>query len=172
MEKYNLSIRIMHLLISILIICAIAIGLSMVGMDDSDYKWILYGRHKTIGILIFLLVIATMIIKKFHKTPSFPENTSIIDKKASLSIYHSLYLLAIILPLTGFLGAVISGYQVHFFDIALPMIFSEDKDIGHLLESIHYYLGNVIIAIILLHLVYVIKLLFINKVNLFKRIFL
>lgn len=172
MEKYNLSIRIMHFLIAVLVICAIAIGLCMVGMDDNDYKWILYGRHKTIGIIIFMLAIITVVIKKINKIPQFPENASKLDRKISVSIYHSLYLLIVLLPITGFLGAILSGYQVHFFDIALPMIVPEDKIIGKLLETIHYYLGNIIIAITLLHAIYIVKLLIVNKINLLRRIFL
>ena len=93
---------------------------------------LLIAGHVVGGIVILLLVLWRLALRKSHGVPPLPESDSPAQKAIAAGTQHSLYLLLIVMPLTG-LAAWFGDVQVA--------------------ATAHFYLKFLLIALIALHFV-------------------
>jgi cytochrome b561 len=173
MEKYVLSMRVMHWLMAVLIITLLSVGLWMSGLPN-DYPGkfdSIYPMHKSFGILALILICIRLVerFRNFNLIPSLPDKIKKFDQKLSKAIHHSLYACMLLMPLSGYTMSVLGGHQVVFFGLELPSIFGESKDLSKVAWQIHGITGFTLIALIALHLAGNVKHFVLDKVNLISR---
>lgn len=170
--KYPISMRIMHWIMALIIIGLVISGLTH-DTWPKDLKPSFYYWHKSFGVVALLLIIARIFIriKSRNKIPPLPETISKKDEKMSHAGHHTLYLLMVILPVSGYLMSMAGGYGVKAFGYALPNWFFDDKnkEIGNITHEIHQYGGIIIAIIVTIHILAVIKHAIFEKENLVKR---
>jgi len=164
-EKYHISSRLFHWVMSILIIGMLVIGMYMVDFisDENQNKFMIYDLHKSFGLLILLLVILRIINRIFHKPPKQLEGISRIEVAISKSLHHSFYVLMILLPVSGYLMSNFYGFKVNFFSYELPSLVSYNPDMGRLFSETHEFLAYLLIFLLILHIAGVIKHRFFDK---------
>ena len=172
MDKYNLPMRVIHWLMSVTIIGLLAIGIYMTGLEDANpQKWDFYALHKSFGMVVMILIFTRIFIRLFSKTPALPQKISNFEQKlASLGVLL-LYIGMLALPLSGYIMSVTAGYGVVAFGIAVPDLLSfKCAKLSNIMHEAHVTGAYIFIAIIVFHILGMLKHIIIDKVNLLKRI--
>ncbi len=158
MVKYNISMRILHWLMAILILCLIAVGFYMEGLPKEDpIKYTLYGLHKSFGVMIIFLFVVRIITRIRSSIPPLPEGIKPLEKKLSHGIHHLLYLFMILVPVSGYVMSDAGGHDVKFFGLLMPDFFEKNKEIGGIAHEMHEIIPYVLLGIVILHVAGAIK---------------
>lgn len=162
--RYGRVSRILHWTTAILFIFMIPTGIfaSMIPEDvwfRTEYNVV----HKTIGLIIFALVIARLIWNWRSKRPKLDSSLKPVDRKLAHSAHILLYGLMIGLPLTGYLMTSFHGYETAFFMFGIPS-FLPESDAYILWGLFHKYILQYLVYLILgAHILGVLKHHFIDK---------
>lgn len=162
--RYGGVSRILHWTTALLFIFMIPTGIfsSMIPSDS----WIRTGYivvHKTIGIIIFALVIARIIWNRRSKRPALDGSLKSMDRKLAHKAHILLYVLMIAVPVTGYFMTSFHGYPSYFFTLKIPPFVAE-SDIYMVWGFFHKYLLQYLIYLILgAHILGVLKHHFIDK---------
>jgi cytochrome b561 len=157
--RYNLAQRLLHWLIAFLVLALLAVGsllgtLGFDGVNDlvgAEMTNQLYGYHKTFGIVLLLLMIARLVLRRFFRPPAYQPPLNGLERVASLSVHSLFYVALILMPILGWLATAAGGFPVQFFDLTLPGLIAEDKELSKTLFWYHGIVGWVILGMILLH---------------------
>ena len=118
-------------------------------VDTSEFQFsALIASHVAGGVLILVLTLWRLMVRRKRGTPALPEMESPAQKAAAHGTHHTLYLLLILMPLTGL--------AAWFGDIRLA-------------ASVHFYLKFALIALIALHVAAALYHQFVLKNNLIDR---
>ncbi len=158
MQKYHILSRILHWLMALLVVTALALGIYMTGLDQEvSYRYDLYDLHKSIGVLVLILVVIRLIVRVTKSVPALPETMSAFIRTASHIHHVFLYVLMFMVPLTGYLMSNFAGYAVKLFSITIPSIVTTNKAFAANFHSAHVILAYILIGFIVLHLLAAIK---------------
>ncbi len=170
MEKYSLSMRIVHWLMAALILTLIGVGLWMSDLPNEDpRKFQVYGLHKSFGVVALFFIIFRLSIRLRSSIPALPKQINAFDSKLSSITVLLLYICMFVMPLSGYMMSTFAGYPVHLFSLELPSLFNKNEVAAGFNHSLHVYTGYFLAFIIGLHVIGSLKHLVVEKVNLFKR---
>jgi cytochrome b561 len=170
MEKYSLSMRIIHWLMALLIITLLAVGLWMSGLpNEYPGKYDVYALHKSFGVIALLLIVVRISVRMRSKVPALPKEINKFDTGLSAITIFVLYACMFAMPMSGYLMSTFGGHPVHLFGLELPSVVSQNPDMGKFFWNVHGYAGYVLIVFIGLHILGSLKHIAVEKVNLFKR---
>ncbi len=156
-EKYHASIRIIHWLMFVLFAIIFVLGAVMIEFKEAE-PWAMYGIHKSTGVLVFLLVLFRFIARWLTQIPPHPAEISQLNHRIAQGVVHLLYLLMILVPLSGYALSNVHGHHVDLYGLPLPDLFPKgDEWWKELTSSAHYYLTYTFLGVFLLHLAGVIK---------------
>ncbi len=163
-NSYGSIAKILHWLIAISIIFMLFLGFFMSGRT-------LYTVHKSLGITILIIMILRVLWKLTNSIPKLPKNTPKWENIAVKLTHLSLYLLAFIMPFSGWLMSTASNNAPDFwwwFKWSLPGI-STNHHLADFAHALHNILAWVIIGFVCLHILAALKHHFINKDDVLRR---
>lgn len=162
--------KLLHWSIGLLIIGIIGLGLYMTSMDKSDFKWELYGLHKSFGMVVLVLVVARVLWRFLNVTPDLPASMPQWQKTASKLTHYGLYLFMVVYPFSGFLMSVMGGRGVDVFSFIHVPAFTDGKtDFASNAHYIHVNLTYFAIGLISFHILAALYHHFVVKDDVLKR---
>lgn len=167
--KYPLSMRIFHWLVVLMVVSLISVGYYMSEMEVSDEKWKLYFMHKSFGALFLLIMIARIYNRIKSQVPDLPKSVNVFDAKISKIVHYLLYVILLIMPISGMLMSIFGGRGLPFFFTTFFASFGRNEEISGAFWLIHTKLPAIILILISLHIIGSLKHLIIDKVNIIKR---
>ncbi len=158
--RYTLAQRLLHWLIALLAIPALGVGMTLgwlgfEGARDSFGIGItnaLYSGHKTIGVLILLLMTLRLVLRLTLGSPPPVPTLTPFERVASRTVQGLLYLVLMALPVVGWLATAAGGYPVQFFAWKLPGLIAKDPALSETLFQLHGILGWAFLALLALHI--------------------
>ena len=173
--KYSIGMRTIHWLMAVIIISVLAMGLYMTSLsDDHPSKWDYYALHKSFGVLALGLIFIRIILRLVSEVPDTEAGIGKLYDLMSKVVIFILYVLMFCVPASGYMMSMIGGHGVLFFGVPVPNILPEfimtKGYLGGIAYNVHIYGAYVFIAAISLHLLGTIKHVFIDKINILKRI--
>lgn len=164
-NEWGIISRLFHWIIALLIIVLLFVGLKMADMVDSPEKFQLYDLHKAFGVTVFGLVALRIMWRWINITPELPSHS--LASRLSAPV---LYLLMLIMPISGVIMSQAGGYPISFFGMfTIPTLFEKNPELGKIAWQIHDYTGKIFIAVIGLHLLAALYHQFFLKNNLIRR---
>ncbi|MBM3589963.1 MAG: cytochrome b [Alphaproteobacteria bacterium] len=163
--KYALSSRLLHWLMAIIIFSTLALGIYMDEFlsNDSTNRYPIYDLHKSMGILVLILLIIR-IANRFIKTPpALPSSIRPIEQKLARLGHLSLYFLMLTTPISGYLMSRFAGYPVTFFSLELPNLVGTNFALAKICTEIHEISAYGLLGIIIIHILAVIRHRFFDK---------
>lgn len=158
---------------AVLILPMIAFGVYMKDYlpKDADNHMQIYNLHKSIGVLVLLLFFLRLLNRFINHPPKLPSEISIIDQRLSALAHISLYILMLLVPLSGYLMSNCFGYPVFLFSIQMPVIANLDIGMAKIFAEIHEISAFSLLGLVVIHALAVVKHRFFDasKVNLLKR---
>ncbi|EUJ11657.1 cytochrome B561 [Methylophilaceae bacterium 11] len=190
-NRYTKTAIVLHWLIAIAIFAMFALGWYMselpkegpkqMGFDLFDlgiYTWQLseeatlrtfyFNLHKSIGVTLLALVIFRLLWRITHKPPALLSSYSAFERKLATGAHHLLYLLMVVLPVSGLLMTLYSKYGLKWFGLEfLPGL--DNKDLRDVFKESHEIIGIVILVVIAIHILGALKHKFIDKDTTLQR---
>jgi|TARA_R110002096_G_scaffold194592_3_gene376882 cytochrome b561 len=174
-EKLSAITIALHWLVSITIISLIAVGVYM-----TDYEvYALYPIHKSVGMLLFLVILVRVIWRLKQGWPEAASNYKAWEQRLSRIVHWVLIIATVILPISGMLMSGLGGYGLAIFGLELLAATPNPDEMGKMIpingpiagaaHEVHEIAGKVIFAAIVLHLCGALKHHFIDKDGTLKR---
>ncbi|WP_296766092.1 cytochrome b [Thiobacillus sp.] len=150
--RYSTPAIVLHWLVALLIFVAFPLGLYMADLPLSPEKLKLFSYHKWIGVTVFMLAGLRVVWRLTHTPPPLPASVAGWQRRASAVAHGLLYLLILVIPISGWLMSSAKGVQTVWFGVLpLPDLIGKDKALGHLLEEVHETLNYTLLALVVLH---------------------
>lgn len=171
-KKDNIT-RILHWFFACFVLVMLGIGIYM---TKTEFSLPIYQWHKSLGVIFFLIIGIRLYWSIKH-----PWQSSFVGTKytrLARGVTHGLLLFMLIaMPVTGLLNSGFSGYSVHLFDlIIIPENFNSAGEVepfnAYIYETfklLHRWLAYIFLALIILHIVVVLKHHFIDKDDVLKN---
>lgn len=190
-QKYSKPAIVMHWLTGMIILVMFAIGWYMaelpkdapktasldlfdLGIYSMQFEEAITPRtfyfnlHKSLGITVLLLILARVYIRMAKGFPAFPSTLKAWEVRLADLVHKGLYMLMVLVPLSGVVMAVNSKYGIMWF--GLPLLPGLDHpDVREAFKEIHEVVGAVLITGIVLHVVAAIKHKVIDKDEVMAR---
>ena len=166
-QKYGIISIIFHWGMAIIILITFLLGKNL--QDNFENYYFILKLHNSFGLLIFILAIFRIIWKFLNIKPDASTNKIIFMKLASLT-HIIFYIFFFIIPITGFLLTNLQGDMVNFFGTHLPNILERNSELKYYVHDMHYYLGNILLLILSLHILGALYHHFILRDNTLRRI--
>ena len=190
-KRYTKIAIILHWLIAFGILGMFAFGWYMTGLpreapeqmsydvfDWGIYTWELtkessprafyFNLHKSIGITLLGLIVIRILWRITHNPPALLTSYKAWERKLSTSAHHLLYLLMVLVPLSGLIMSVAGKYGVKWFGLDF-IAGIENKPIREIFHETHEIAGLIFLAIIVLHILGALKHKFIDKDETMQR---
>ena len=162
--RYTATAITLHWLAALLILVTFPLGVYMHGLALSPLKLQLISYHKWIGVTIFLLTLVRLAWRMQHAPPPLPETIPLWQQRAAQGLHHLLYVLLLIIPISGWLMSSAKGVPVVYLGLVqLPDLVGKDKALGDLLQEVHEALNFGLLALVGLHVAAAIKHHFIDR---------
>ena len=174
-HKFSSVTVMLHWIVGLTIIGLLASGVYMTEAGvHALYPW-----HKAIGFIVLFFVLARVVwrIKNGWPTP-IGNNTKFMRGVASV-IHWVLILCTVLMPVSGLIGSVIGGHGLSVFglEVFAPNFSVDDPEktlpINYELSKagamVHFYLGYVLIAAVILHILGALKHHIIDNDSTLKR---
>jgi cytochrome b561 len=169
-RHYTATAKSLHWFIALMLFGMFALGFYMVDLPLSPQKLQIYSWHKWAGITIFMLVLFRLAWRLTHTPPALPDSMGKFAKWLAHSGHWVLYLLMLVIPLSGWLMSSAKGFQTVWFGVLpLPDLLSRDRELGTLLAQVHTWLNLLFIALLAGHILAALMHQFVSKDRLLER---
>jgi cytochrome b561 len=168
--RYTRTAMSLHWLIALMLFGMFGFGLYMVELPLSPQKLKFYSYHKWAGVTVFLLVLARLAWRITHRPPALPAGMPAWQVTAAKAGHHLLYLLMVIVPLSGWLMSSAKGFQTVWFGVLpLPDLLAKDEALGEALLLTHRLLNWFFMLVVAGHVLAALKHHFIDRDGLLSR---
>jgi cytochrome b561 len=151
-SRFNPLARFLHWTMAALVLTMVFIGIGMVSTVSPRYHELL-SVHKSIGILILVLVAVRLINRLLNPPPPLPVDLPGWQRFMATASHLLLYSLMFVLPLVGWSMLSAGAYPIVVFgSIHLPPILPHNVAVFAVLRTIHTLLGFLLFAVFLGHL--------------------
>ena len=149
-SRYGSVSRFLHWTTAILFIVLIPMGIfASIIPEGTEYRNAYYVVHKTIGVLVFMLLIARIVWHLRSRRPALDTSLKPIERKLAHSVHLALYGFLIAMPVTGFVMTSYHGYPTFFFAWELAPLW-EPSDMATIIwGTFHKYLLPYVLYVVL-----------------------
>ena len=165
LTKYGLISQLFHWIMAITIIGMFGFGLWMTELDYYD-QWYQDAPqlHKSVGVLLFGVWILRVGWRTFSQKPQHP-SLAPWEKHLSLLIHNSLYILILLMIVSGYLIATGDGHSIEVFSwFDIPSFYTQ-KGLEDSASDLHEIFAFTLIGVATLHGIAALKHHFVNKDN-------
>ena len=171
-SRYAASSRWLHWLTALLLLFVIPLGVWIAYFEPADesFKMRLYNVHESLGVLVFVLVLARIVNRFLNPPPPLPPDMPAWMRFAAHANHVGLYLLLLLMPLTGFLATNAWGFPLSVFDVLpIPSPVGKDEALAKVLSLLHWCGAIAIGLLIVGHLAGVVHHSFVRRDGLLRR---
>ena len=152
-ETFGLTTRAIHWLSAALLLTTLPLGAFIARMEPALSTLWLYGFHKTLGMTALALVVLRIVWHGVSPPPApLPSETSIADKLAPWA-HRALYLLLLLVPLSGWIASSATGIDtVIFGSLTVPAIAPASRDVEEVAFAIHRAAAWSLAGLVVVHI--------------------
>ena len=158
---YSSVARWLHWLVAGLIVTQYVLAelAEQAGAKDSTLAQLgLLAQHKSVGITVLGLVLIRLLWRWRNPAPQLPQSMPVWQARSAIAAHWALYILLLLVPITGWLMSSASAYSVSWFNLlVLPDLVTADEALKELLKRWHEGLAQAMFIIALIHLGAVLK---------------
>ncbi len=161
--RYGIVTKTLHWLVALLFVNQYVIAKIMTAIEVNDFalgfsQGSLYNWHKSIGLVIFAVVVIRYTWRKTTRLPDWSKGLADWEKKLIHWYEKMLYWAMFLMPLSGYLFVESGGFGVQFFGVTrLPSFLPHNETLAWLGHTIHILTGYAIVIFLTLHIGLVIK---------------
>ena len=170
-SRYSSTAIVLHWLIALLLAGQFAFGWYLGeiprGVPARGY---FVNLHKSTGLLIGLLILVRIGWRLTHKPPPLSNTVPRWQQQAATATHYLLYVLMLVMPLSGYLASNFSKHGVNFFNsLKLAPWGSDDKLLYAFFNQTHIVSSWLLLALVLVHVLAAFKHVFVDCDTIFSR---
>lgn len=150
---YETPARWLHWGVAVAVLLMIPAGLVMTseGLPRSVQDT-LFVFHKNLGVLLIPVILARVIYRLRHPPPPLPASVPVWQQRIAGLTHVALYLLLIIMPVSGFLRVRAGGFPIELLDRlgAGPWV-AKSEPLANAAQALHGLAGFLLILLVALH---------------------
>ena len=151
--SYGAVARFFHWLTVALLLTIIPIGLVMGDLPRGRLQDTLFVTHESLGLTVLGLTLFRLFWRLPHRPPPPSPDLRPFVVRASGSVHVLLYVILLVMPVTGYLFVTYSGIALHYFGlVTVPALVSPDKPTGEWFLAVHVTLQWAIYGLALMHI--------------------
>lgn len=151
-SRFSGAQRLLHWTMAAGIVGMLFIGVGMLSTVSPSYVP-LVATHKTLGVVLFALVLVRLILRLVLGAPPLPAELPRLIRLGAILSHWALYGLMIVMPLLGWAMMSAADYPVVLIgNVRLPSILQQSDTLHALLWTAHRWLAFAFFALILLHI--------------------
>lgn len=112
----------------------------------------LYSGHKLTGFIVLWLMTLRIALKVKKGSPAPVATLTTFERVASGAVHHLLYMLLILVPLTGWAGVSAYGALDVFGLFSLPALLPKNQGLASILFTIHGALAITMVVLVFAHI--------------------
>ncbi|MDB5898018.1 MAG: cytochrome [Ramlibacter sp.] len=167
--RYSTPAIVLHWLLAALIAFMAGLGWYMMTVEDEPAGPPLFDLHKSIGLVVLLLVVLRLLWRAGHRPQPLPAGVPAWQARLSGLVQWLLYAGMVLMPATGLIGGSYSRAGVAFFGLPLPTWVTPSRPTAHLFFEIHSWLVWVLVVLVALHALAGFKHLLVDRDEVFGR---
>jgi len=169
-QSWGAPAKLLHWTVAVLVLAQIGLGWVAKSWHLSPTKLDLFVWHKSIGLLILLLMAVRVGWRSINVTPSMPAGMATLEKRAARASHALLYILLLVMPVTGWIinSAANIPFRI-FWLIPLPAIVPPDKPFADAMAGVHLALFVVLAALLAVHTGAALRHHFVKRNNVLTR---
>lgn len=160
-QKYPLSLRVLHWGIALIIFGLLSLGWYMVPYQEGEPIWDqFYYFHKSFGVLVFMLIVLRLIIRLRATVPELPGSLPRLDLRLAKFGHVALYVLMFTTPILGYLMSSSYEYSdgVYLFSLFdIPEVLPKSEAAFELFNLAHAVSAYSLLTLVVLHVCGVVK---------------
>lgn len=170
-SRYSSTAIVLHWLIALLLAGQFAFGWYLGeiprGVPARGY---FVNLHKSTGLLIGLLILVRIGWRLTHKPPPLYNTVPRWQQQAATATHYLLYVLMLVMPLSGYLASNFSKHGVNFFNsLKLAPWGSDDKLLYAFFNQTHIVSSWLLLALVLVHVLAALKHVLVDCDTIFSR---
>jgi cytochrome b561 len=168
---YDPVARAVHWGVAGLAVVVVALGLAIPGAPrETGSRELLLLLHRSVGLLILALMVFRASWRLAHPPPPLPAGFPRIEALAAHADHALLYLLFLVMPLSGYLNAAAAGHWVSFFGLfAIPPLVPENPRLSQVAAAVHLTGQFVIYALVGVHVAAALMHRFVRRNGILER---
>jgi len=169
-DHYPSTSKLLHWLIAASVLTTAPVALTMTRIAPGPTRDSLYNLHKSLGVLILVLMILRWINRLAVGAPKADPAIEQWQRVLSATVHTLLYVLLVAMPIVGYTANSAFGAPTPFFGLfTLPPIIGKNEALSEQLFTIHRYVGWFVILLALTHISGALFHQFIRRDNVLKR---
>jgi cytochrome b561 len=150
---YPATSKWLHWLVAACVLTTAPVAIAMTRVGEGPIQDSLFVVHKSLGVLILILVILRLINRLMVGAPAAEPGIERWQRAASSATHGLLYLLLVAMPIGGYVANSLYGAPTPFFGLfELPPIVAENQPLSEKLFVLHRWAGFLMIVIVLMHI--------------------
>jgi cytochrome b561 len=145
----------LHWIIAFLVLGLVPVGLNISWRYEANIfdatTDLLSSGHKLTGFIVLWLMALRIVIKRRNGTPAPVATLTRFERIASVSVHHLLYMLLVLVPLSGWAGVSAYGSRKLFGLFSLPQILPENEALAGVIFKFHGAMAITMALLVLAH---------------------
>ena len=153
LARYGPTARVLHWLGVAFVVILIPAGVIMTqGGLPRDLQNTLFILHKNLGVAAITLIAVRLIWRSWHGAPAFPASLPMWQKQAARISHGALYVLLVILPVSGYLRVRAGGFPIEMLDaMGIGTLVPQSETLETAAQTVHWAAGLVLMGLIAVH---------------------
>jgi cytochrome b561 len=148
---YGLVSRTLHWLVLALMVLSVWLGLDFTGMERGEERTAVAALHKSLGLLLLLLMTARLAWRWSNPRPRNLEGAPRWQSLAAIVVHYSIYVLVFAQMAAGILNTLYAGRSVSFFQLFAIPAFERNHELHEFFEDMHILGWQILAMVIGLH---------------------
>ena len=167
--RYTRTAIALHWLLALMIPAQIGLGWYMLSVEKEPGSKTLFALHISLGLTIALLVVLRLAWRVAHPPAVLPASMASWEVNAARFSHLLIYLLMVLLPVTGYFGASFSGDVVSYFGVPLPGWAAKNDPLKEQFFTAHSVTAWALVGLVALHVLGALKHLLKDRDGVFHR---
>ena len=169
-DHYPTTSKVLHWMVAVCVLATASVAVTMTRVGEGPTRDFLFNFHKSLGLLILIMMIIRMINRLAVGAPIADPGIAPWQKAASAAVHTSFYVLLLAMPIVGYIANSAFGAPTPFFGLfSLPPIVEKNESLATQLFTIHRWVGWLVIILVLTHVCAALYHHFIRGDNVLRR---
>ena len=169
--RYTRTAMLLHWLVAVLLLGQFAFGWYLEtiarGVPARGY---FVNLHKSTGLLIGLVILLRLGWRLTHAPPPLPDLIPRWQQQAAAASHYLLYVLMLVMPLSGYIASNFSRFGIHFFNaVKLEPWGIDSKLVYGIFNQIHVVSSWLLLALVTVHVLAALKHQLVDHDSVFSR---
>ena len=170
--RYTRTAMLLHWLVAFLLLGQFAFGWFLEtiprGVAARGY---FVNLHKSTGLLIGLVILLRVGWRLTHAPPPLPASVPLWQQQAAAASHYLLYVLMLVMPLSGYIASNFSRFGINFFNVAKWAPWGIDSRwVYGIFNQLHIITSWLLLALVMVHVLAALKHLLVDHDSVFLRI--